>query len=104
MQVSGHDFKKDLRFLAIEMRHDDEFAKELYAAMCNMRWRSKVTDEIYSCSWRFAGGLVAEIRGKGERYIDFYCSGGEGTVTERIKEALDTLGWEPCPWTEADDD
>lgn len=103
MQKAGYDFKKDIQMIALELQNDDELAKEFYGALCNMQWRSKVDpDIIYSCSWRFAGGLVAELRRKGERYIDFYCGGGEGQVTKRIKDLLGKLGWEPYPWDRTD--
>jgi hypothetical protein len=49
----------------------------------------------YSCSWRYAGGLVADLREQGEDYLDFYCSGGEGRVASDVREALAKLGWEP---------
>lgn len=105
MQKAGYDFKKDIQMIALELRNDDEFANEFYGALCNMRWRSKVDPSvIYSCSWRFAGGIVADLRKKGERYIDFYCNGGEGVVTKRVEKLLGELGWEPCPWTEGDDE
>lgn len=50
---------------------------------------------VYSCSWRYAGGLVAEIRDQGEDYMDFYCSGNEGEVDECVAEDLASLGWIP---------
>lgn len=79
---------------------DDDFAKEIYRALCNMKWRSIYDpDYEYSCSWRYAGGLVAEIRGKGEDYLDYYCSGGEGIVTERVEKLFKALGFLPVPYT-----
>ncbi len=78
---------------------DKDFAREVYAALCNMRWQSIYKPEyVYSCSWRYAGGLIAEIRGCGEIYLDFYCSGGEGIVTERVQEFFKKLGYLPLPW------
>lgn len=49
----------------------------------------------YSCSWRYAGELVAGLRSKGEDYLDFYCSGGEGKVAPEVREAFAEIGWEP---------
>jgi hypothetical protein len=48
-----------------------------------------------------SGGIVADIRGRGESYLDFYCSGiggekgdvGEGFVTDEIKLDLMMMGW-----------
>ncbi len=53
----------------------------------------KQPDWIYSCSWRYAGGMIADLRGLGEDYMDFYCSGGEGLVDPEIEEDLYKLGW-----------
>jgi hypothetical protein len=80
---------------------DLDFATDLYRALCNMRWQSKTEPEnIYSCSWRYAGGLVANLRGQGEDYLDFYCSDREGTITDEVKHFFDASGWEPLPWKE----
>lgn len=48
-------------------------------------------DWLFSCSWRYAGGLVASIRDCGENYLDFYCSGDEGSLA--AEEDLNKLGW-----------
>ena len=94
---------------------DEVYAQNLYAAFCNMRWIVSnsyeiLKDEYWSCSWRSAGGLIADIRNNGEDYMDWYCSGmgafegphegyvGEGVVTVEIKEDLGKLGWIPYPW------
>ena len=65
--------------------------------------------QTYSCSWRYAGGIVADMREEGD-YIDWYCSGiqgepdkdwidlghvPEGTVAEEIRKDLFKLGWLP---------
>jgi len=108
------EFHRNLKYeYDLLMKSDDEFALEVYQALCNMRWRKKGfmnywkcvfmkrhSGVLYSCSWRYAGGLVAEIRGLGESYIDFYCSGNEGIVTKRIKKNFSMMrsGWVPFPW------
>lgn len=75
-------------------REASGFAVDVYRALSNVEWRHD-DGSRYSCSWRAAGGLVAEIRGKGEDYLDFYCSGSEGTVTDEIADALAAHGWHP---------
>jgi len=96
-----------------------DYAQNIYAALCNMRWQPLdvmpiLKDEYWSCSWRSAGGLVANFR-KGEDYMDWYCSGiggglgngdedrtkgyvAEGVVTDEILEDFKTLGWAPSLW------
>ena len=86
--------------------YDEEYAKDLYRALCNMQWRKReimplLRNELWSASWRCAGGIVADLRQEGD-YMDWYCTGGEGTVTEEIKEDLARLGWEPVEYPDDD--
>lgn len=75
---------------------DKDFAQEIYAALCNNKWRSIFRPEYeYSCSWRYAGGLVAEIRGD---TTTFYCGGREGIVTERVEKFFRGLGFQKVPY------
>jgi len=90
-------FHNDLNLLK-EKLADEEYAVDMYRALCNMRWENKSTGKIYSCSWRYAGGLIADIRDVGENYMDFYCSGNEGHVSESIETDLNNLGWIQHPW------
>jgi hypothetical protein len=111
-------------------RTRDSYAQNIYAALCNMRWQKIdvfpiLKDEYWSCSWRHAGGIVADMRGEGD-YIDWYCSGirgdpneidyesareqgmdlanyvGEGTVTDEVLNDMKTLGWQPVEWDDDD--
>jgi hypothetical protein len=95
-----------------------------------MRWQRYdvlpiLKDQYWSASWRSAGGIVANLQGKGD-YMDWYCSGmggfnreyegnetneqwqkrtgyvPEGVVTEEIEKDLFKLGWIPAPWPEDD--
>ena len=101
----------------IDKCRSDVYAQNLYAALCNMRWQKRdvipiLKDEYWTCTWRSAGGIVADIQGRGD-YIDWYCSGirgvslddkeneawdyhgyvSEGTVTEEIENDMYVLGW-----------
>lgn len=85
------------------------YSQNLYAALCNNLFYKN--GEEWSCTWRYAGGIVADIRNVGESYIDFYCSGiggfrdslsvpalddeyvGESFVTDEIRSDLLQLGW-----------
>ena len=91
------NFELDIATLIPKLQ-DDEYAKNLYRALCNMRWKHYNYVEPYSCSWRYAGGLVAKLRGKGETYTHFYLSGNEGHVDAEISKDLHALGWKECPW------
>ena len=96
-----------------KVRSRDDYAQHLYAAMCNTEFQKLdvmpiLKEERWSCSWRYAGGIVADMREKGD-YIDWYCSGiggydkndpnkagqyvGEGAVTDEIRADLKKLGW-----------
>lgn len=112
------------RDLYEEMRKDEivvaylkdiEVARDFYRALCNVYWYPQVEpipeDEqiikalkgesptYWSCSWRTAGGYIAEIRNAHynttENYMDYYCSGDEGTITGLVEECFDRMGWIP---------
>lgn len=60
-------------------RADEAYAQNLYAAMCNNGFIKLdvipiLTEKEWSCSWRYAGGIIADMRQEGD-YIDWYCSG-----------------------------
>ena len=95
-------------------RTSDTYAQNLYAAICNNDFTRNdvwpiLKGEIWSASWRSAGGIIADMRQEGD-YIDWYCSGiggglgngdttgtknyvGEGIVTDEIRQDLLKLGW-----------
>jgi hypothetical protein len=95
------------------VRGSDDYAQNLYAALCNNSFQKQdvwlvLKDAYWSCSWRYAGGLVADLQDKGGDYMDWYCSGigvkdgdyinhvGEGNVTDEIAADLALLGWRVC--------
>jgi hypothetical protein len=108
-----------------KVRADRAYAQNLYAAMCNNTFQKndvwpRLADQRWGCSWRSAGGVIADMRQQGD-YIDWYCSGirndpigdegyaqlglqqefyletkryvSEGVVTDEIREDLLRLGW-----------
>jgi len=109
--------------LCDKVKASDSYAQNLYAAMCNMTWQSRefwqeLKGEVWSCSWRHSGGIIADMREQGD-YIDWYCSGirndgyqdsldtaypngyvSEGVVTEEVELDLNRLGWRPVPWAD----
>jgi hypothetical protein len=90
------------------VRGSDNYAQNLYAALCNNQFQKQdvwlvLKDQYWSCSWRYAGGIVADLQAKGGDYMDWYCSGigdksdtkfvSESFVTDEIAADLALLGW-----------
>ena len=100
-----------------KVRTNDAYAQNLYAAMCNNEFTKRemwpiLKEEKWGCSWRSAGGIIADMQQKGD-YIDWYCSGirndnnynpdiniaypngyvPESVVTDEIESDLNRLGW-----------
>lgn len=116
-----NNLEYDLRstdWMIEKVRANESYAQNLYAALCNNEFQQQevwplLKDQKYMCSWRHAGGIVADMLGKGD-YIDWYCSGirnddyqtdndtprrndqfvGEGHVTDEVRADLQRLGWE----------
>lgn len=112
-----------------KIRTREDYAQNLYAAFCNMRWCKRemwtvLSEDYWSASWRSAGGLVADWRNQGGDYMDYYCSGikgglsidgkeddeyfakngyvSEGEVTDEIADDLYKLGWVPVPYSDSE--
>jgi hypothetical protein len=86
------DLEHDLKALADRALLDYDFAVELYGALCNADWEHDDGTEWHA-TWRYAAGVVADLRGCGEFYLDFYCFGGEGQISDRVADAMAELGW-----------
>lgn len=137
-QEATDEWKKDnmeydlrsTQWICDKAKASEAYAQNLYAAMCNREFVKNdvwplLTDKRWSCSWRSAGGVVANMVEQGD-YIDWYCSGirgdvtdeeynqltkeqqenyiymknnfvGEGRVTDEIREDLFKLGWIVAP-------
>ena len=70
---------KDARWFVDKVQASESYAQNLYAALCNNAFQKLdvmpiLKDEVWSCTWRYAGGIVADIRCEGN-YMDWYCSG-----------------------------
>ena len=106
---------RSTKWICDKAKASEAYAQNIYAALCNQDWQKNevwplLKGETYSCSWRYAGGIVADMREQGD-YIDWYCSGirgeqgidyeppltfvPEGTVTDEIQEDFFKLGWIP---------
>ena len=122
----------DLRtneYMVNKVRTDEVYAQHLYAALCNNDYQKNdvwpiLQDKRWHCSWRYAGGILANMCGEGD-YMDWYCSGitsstditdeefaqmtkerqesyltskrfvSEGVISSEILEDLFNLGWKP---------
>jgi hypothetical protein len=125
-----NNMEYDLRstsWICDKVKDDEVYAQHLYAAMCNNDFQRNdmmpiLKGQTWSCSWRHAGGIVADMCEKGD-YIDYYCSGirdagdlddeqfqqltkeqqevyirnkayvSESVVTAEIRSDLKKLGW-----------
>jgi len=124
-----YNMEYDLRstaWICDKVKASNVYAQHLYASMCNTHFIKNdvwclLKGKTWSCSWRHAGGIVADMKESGD-YIDWYCSGiqgdseseeelakftseqlaeyaetskyvPEGTVTMEIIEDLKRLGW-----------
>lgn len=116
-----NNLEYDLRstdWILEKVRSNRTYAQNLYAALCNNDFQKLDTvpilkEETWSCSWRYAGGIIADMREEGD-YIDWYCSGirdtgddnegidvkfnsqryvDEGFVSKEIYQDLLKLGW-----------
>jgi hypothetical protein len=107
-----NNMEYDLRstdWILEKVRASDSYAQNLYAAICNNDFQKLevipiLKNQTWSASWRYAGGIVADMRQEGD-YIDWYCSGirevdakpngyvSEMVVTDEIRQDLKRLGW-----------
>lgn len=125
-----HNMEFDMRsseWMVAKVRESRIYAQHLYAAMCNNDFQRLevfpiLKDQRWTCSWRYAGGIVAHMRSQGD-YIEWYCSGikgrdlledgewermtleqqthykesqafvGEGMITDEIMADLKKIGW-----------
>jgi hypothetical protein len=89
---------KDAKWFVDKVRATESYAQNVYAALCNNAFQKLeimpvLRDEIWSCSWRYAGGIVALLRGEGD-YMDWYCSGIRGDPKEIDYAAAEAQGFE----------
>lgn len=103
--MKNFDLEQDLyASLAVReaMQADPTLAQELYAALCNTQFRHDAMpadDPAWSCTWRYAGDIVATlVNPEIQDYLDYYCSGNEGVISPRVEALLASLGWVSTPF------
>jgi len=109
---------RNTQWVVDKAKANQVYAQNIYAAICNNQfiklevWQL-LKEEYWTASWRYAGGIVADILGEGD-YMDWYCSGSggplggmdlkgylpEGVVSEEIEADFLTLGWKIVPYTD----
>ena len=67
-------------------RASSVYSQHIYAALCNNDFQKMDTwcilsDKEWSCSWRHAGGIIADMLQEGD-YMDWYCSGIRGDASD----------------------
>jgi hypothetical protein len=113
-----NDLERDIvasEWMTKKIIDSDTYAQNLYASMCNNVFQKndvwpRLADLTWSCSWRYAGGIIAGIRKQGD-YMDWYCSGiggsgngdtyvNESVITDEIRQDLFAIGWTVEPYDE----
>ena len=119
LEWQRNNLEYDLRsteWICDKAKANNDYAQNIYASLCNNDFLKLevvpiLKNDTWSCSWRYSGGIVADMRGEGD-YIDWYCSGigtddsgygldhrqatgyvPEGIVTDEIREDFKKLGW-----------
>jgi len=111
-----HNLEWDIlncEWMVEKISNSNVYAQNLYAAMCNNEFQKLdvipiLKNKTWGCSWRSAGGIIAEIQQHGD-YMNWYCSGimspeeedggtktgyvSESVVTDEIREDLKKIGW-----------
>ena len=90
------------RWICDKVKAREEYAQNIYAALCNQDWQRNdiwplLKGDTYSCSWRYAGGIVADMREEGD-YIEWYCSGIQGGASEDELAAMSSKDRERYQW------
>jgi hypothetical protein len=97
-----NNMEYDLRstdWILDKVQASEAYAQNLYAAMCNNDFQRNdvwpvLKNETWGCSWRYAGGIVADMLGQGD-YMDWYCSGiqGDADIETMTAEQLERHKW-----------
>ena len=90
-QIFDDDFRE---LFKDRLRKDEEFGKELWSAIANVKWYHKDDPDNKDCSrsFRGAGSLIASMLCYGD-YMDWYCSGPDSVVSDYIADAMAAKGW-----------
>ena len=88
-------FNDDFRELfTAKLRENEKFGVELWSALANVSWINRNDPNRTDCgeSFRSAGSLISSMLCKGD-YMDWYCSGTDGVVSEFVSQKMAERGW-----------
>ncbi len=119
-EFKEYNLEYDLRttdWILHKVRTSENYAQNIYAALCNNDFYKVMFEDtpenileilkgkpkLWHCSWRYAGGIVSNMREQGD-YMDWYCSGirdpeddsgyvSEGVITSEVQGDFAILGW-----------
>lgn len=99
-EKSSKIFESIIKKIVDENKEDNQKKIDIYCALCNVIWYNIKLKLQYSCSWRYAGGLIARYEenrkqeyGDNWNYLNYYCSGNEGIVKDWIEKRLKKENW-----------
>ena len=110
LNEQDHEWQKnnleyDLRsteWICSKVKGSSVYAQNLYAALCNNNFQPNqvwplLKGQTWSCSWRYAGGIVAHMRESGD-YIDWYCTGIRSAAVAEDSEEYKSYTAEQQTW------
>lgn len=98
----GADFRRPFSLEATlheirdQLREDDALAGGMMTAINVYDWHDASHGCRYGGTWRFAGEIIADVRGKGESYMDILYMQAQHGDAERACAALRRLGFTQC--------
>jgi hypothetical protein len=74
-------------------RVDDIFCRQVWGALTNVEWINERGQSVLF-TFRSAAATMVSLLDEGD-YVDWYCCGPTGVVSDEIREALKAEGWVP---------
>lgn len=89
----GELFEAIRSCLGARMRESDLLCNAIWGALTNVEWiHESGRSALYT--FRGAAGLIADVIERGD-YLDWYCCGPTGVISDEIRAALKAQGWIP---------
>lgn len=81
------------RALGQRVKESEADACALWAALSNVKWHHEAFAGQVSYTWRYAGGIVGDLREDGTDYPEWYMCAPAGVVAGWIRDAMAAEGW-----------